>query len=61
MLGAMADQMSRTKGDMARFSTLIKPLVDGERDIDKLCSKMGDTGEKLVTLIVKELRKMETH
>jgi len=61
MLGAMAEQMSRTKGDMARFSTLIKPLVDGERDIDKLCSKIGDTGEKLVTLIVKELRKLETH
>ena len=61
MLGAMAESMSRTEGDMARFSTLIKPLVDGERDIDKLCSKIGEVGEKLVNLIVKELRKLETH
>ncbi|MDQ1363150.1 MAG: hypothetical protein QG652_1011 [Pseudomonadota bacterium] len=61
MLGAMAEQMSRTKGDMARFSTLIKPMVDGERNIDKLCSKIGATGEKLVTLIIKELNKLELH
>ena len=61
MLGVMAESMSRTEGDMARFSTLIKPLVDGERDIDVLCSKVGEQGEKLVTLIVKELRKLETH
>ncbi len=61
MLGTMAEQMANTQGDMARFSTLIKPLLDGERDIDTLCSKVGDQGEKLVTLIVKELRKLETH
>jgi hypothetical protein len=61
MLGGMAEQMSRTQGDMARFSTLLKPMVDGERDAGKLCEKIGDVGEKLVMAILTELRKIEAH
>jgi len=61
MLGNMAEQMSNTKGDLARFSTLIKPLVDGERDTDKLCDKIGPQGESLVVSILSELGKLESH
>lgn len=61
MLGNMAEQMSNTQGDMARFSTLIKPMVDGERDVDKLCDKIGPQGESLVVSILNELGKLETH
>ena len=61
MLGNMAEQMSNTHGDMARFSTLIKPMVDGERDVDKLCSKIGPQGESLVVSILNELAKLESH
>lgn len=61
MLGQMAEQMSTTQGDLARFSTLIKPLVDGERDIDKLCDKIGPTGESLIKSILHELTKLDTH
>ena len=61
MLGQMAEQMSTTQGDLARFSTLIKPLVDGERDIDKLCDKIGPTGESLVKAILDELSKLDLH
>ena len=61
MLGAMAEQMSSTEGDLARFSTLIKPMVDGERDIDKLCDKIGPQGESLVASILSELGKLESH
>lgn len=61
MLGQMAEQMSTTQGDLARFSTLIKPMVDGERDIDKLCDKIGPTGESLVKSILEELAKLDTH
>jgi len=61
MLGNMAEQMSNTKGDLARFSTLIKPLVDGERDSDKLCDKIGPQGESLVVSILSELGKLEAH
>ena len=61
MLGQMAEQMSTTQGDLSRFSTLIKPLVDGERDIDKLCDKIGPSGESLVKSILDELTKLEIH
>lgn len=61
MLGAMAEQMSSTQGDMARFSTLLKPMVDGERDTDKLCDKIGPQGESLVVSILSELAKLEAH
>jgi hypothetical protein len=61
MLGNMAEQMSNTKGDLARFSTLIKPMVDGERDVDKLCDKIGPQGESLVVSILSELGKIESH
>ncbi|MDH5471671.1 MAG: hypothetical protein OEY61_02355 [Gammaproteobacteria bacterium] len=61
MLGSMAEQMSNTQGDLARFSTLLKPLVDGERDTDKLCSKIGPQGESLVVSILSELAKLEAH
>lgn len=61
MLGAMAEQMSATQGDLARFSTLIKPLVDGERNVDKLCDKMGPQGESLVVSILNQLAKLENH
>lgn len=60
-LGQMAEQMSNTQGDMARFSTLIKPMVDGERNIDKLCDKIGPQGESLVVSILNELAKLESH
>lgn len=61
MLGEMAEQMSTTQGDLARFSTLIKPLVDGERDVDKLCDKIGPQGESLVVSILSELSKLDVH
>ena len=61
MLGTMAEQMSQTRGDMAQFSTLIKPLIDGERDADKLCEMIGAQGESLVTSILDELSKLEIH
>ena len=61
MLGTMAEQMSNTQGDLARFSTLLKPLVDGERDTDRLCGKIGPQGESLVVSILSELAKLEAH
>lgn len=61
MLGQMAEAMSTTRGDLARFSTLIKPMVDGERDVDRLCDKIGPQGESLVVSILNELGKLDTH
>ncbi len=61
MLGSMAEQMSRAGGDMANLSAVIKTMIDGERDIDKLCTRMGPQGESLITQIISELAKLDTH
>jgi len=61
MLGDMAEQMSRTGGDMASLSAVIKDMIDGERDVDKLCTRMGPQGESLITQILSELAKLDTH
>jgi len=61
LVSQMAEQMSKTDGDMARLSTIIKPLIDGERDVNKLAEKMGPQGESLIIGIVNELAKLDSH
>ncbi len=61
MLGAMAEQMSKAGGDMSNLSAVIKNMIDGERDVDKLCTRMGAQGESLITQILSELAKLDTH
>jgi hypothetical protein len=61
MLGTMAEQMSRAGGDMASFSAVIKNMIDGERDVDKLCTRMGVHGESLITQILSDLAKLDNH
>lgn len=61
MLGTMAEQMSRAGGDMASLSAVIKEMIDGERSIDKLCTRMGAQGESLITQIIGELAKLDLH
>jgi hypothetical protein len=61
MLGSMAEQMSQAGGDMANLSAVVKEMIDGERSIDKLCTRMGVQGESLITQIISELAKLDTH
>lgn len=61
MLGGMAEQMSVPGGDMAKVGSILKDLIDGERDVDKLCDKVGPQGESLIVQILQELAKLEVH
>ncbi|UCB54986.1 MAG: hypothetical protein JSW45_00120 [Thiotrichales bacterium] len=61
MLGGMAEQMSMAGGDMASVGAILKDLIDGERDVDKLCDKVGPQGESLIVQILDELGKLEVH
>jgi hypothetical protein len=61
MLGAMAEQMSKAGGDMSNLSAVMKNMIDGERDVDKLCTRMGVQGESLITQILSELAKLDSH
>lgn len=61
MLGGMADQMSAAGGDMASVGAILKTMIDGERDADKLCTRVGAQGESLVMSILNELSKLDIH
>jgi len=61
LIATMATQMLQAGGDMARLAGIVRPLVTGERDADKLCQGMSESGEKLVLGILRELAKLEGH
>ena len=61
LIGQMAEQMSKVGGDMARVAALIRPLINGERDPDRLCARLDTRGRQLVLQILEELGRLELH
>jgi hypothetical protein len=57
----MGEQMLSAGGDMARLSATFRPLIDGERDADKLSRGMGPQGRSLLLSIIEELAKLDAH
>jgi hypothetical protein len=61
LISNMAEQMSRAGGSMARLAAVIRPLINGERDPNKLCQGMNHQTEQLVLEILDELSRLELH
>ena len=61
MISSMAEQMSSAGGDMAQLGGIMKKLLDGERDPEVLCERMGASGISLVQSILDELAKLQAH
>jgi hypothetical protein len=61
LVGNMAKQMLAAGGDMGILSGRLRPLIEGERDPDKLTEKMSDKGQKLMLDIIEELLKLEAN
>lgn len=59
LISNMAEQMSRAGGSMARLAAVIRPLINGERDPDKLIAKLDSGSEAIVLGILKELKQLE--
>jgi len=59
LVSNMAEQMSNVGGPMARLAGIVRPLINGERDSDRLCRGMDSQGEQLVLDILAELGKLE--
>jgi hypothetical protein len=57
-LADMATQMRQAGGDMARLASALSQMEQGEDDIEKLSRGMNPAGQKLVQLIIEELRKL---
>jgi hypothetical protein len=60
-LANMAEQMMKAGGDMARLGGMMRRLVDGERDADKLTKGMGPLGKELVVNLLDELARLRPH
>ncbi len=61
LLSNMAEQMSSAGGDMRRLGGIMKTILDGERNPDKLCKGMAQQGRSLVLSILDELGKIQAH
>jgi len=61
LIGNMAEQMSTVGGSMGRLAAIIRPLINGERDVDRLCKGMDTQGEQLVLNILDELGRLDAH
>lgn len=54
-LGSMAEQMASTTGDMRYLSAILQPLIQGERDLQKLSKNMTQDGVNLLESLLAEL------
>ncbi len=61
IVAGMAEQTSKVPGDMSRLGAAIRPLINGERDPDRLSKGMTAQGKQLVLMIVEELGRLDTH
>jgi hypothetical protein len=59
--GNLARQMLAAGGDMGILAGRLRPMVEGERDRDKLTEKMSEHGQKLMLDIIEELLKLEAN
>ncbi|MCS6785649.1 MAG: hypothetical protein NZ524_01240 [Thiobacillaceae bacterium] len=61
VLADMGEQMLRAGGDMARLAAILRRLVNGERDADRLTLGMGPLARTLVLDILDELARRDLH
>lgn len=59
LLGNMAEQMQKAGGPMAQMARVIRPLVNGERDPDKLRKGLDSKAEQVLLGIIDELKKLD--
>jgi hypothetical protein len=61
LIGQLAEQMSTVGGSMARLASVIRPMINGERDPDRLRKGMDASTERLMLDILAELGRLEAH
>ena len=58
ILGDMAEQMVAAPGSMRHLGAMIRPLINGERDLKTLTKNMDEQGVQLVENLLEELAKL---
>ena len=59
IIAEMADQTNKVGGPMARLAAVIRPLINGEREAERLCKGLDSNTETMVLGILKELELLE--
>jgi hypothetical protein len=59
IIAEMAEQMSKVGGPMGRLAAVIRPLINGERDPERLSKGMDSKTEATLLGILKELNQLE--
>lgn len=59
LIANMAEQMSKVGGPMGMLASVIRPLINGERDPDTLCKRLDSKSEAMVLGILDELKQLE--
>ncbi len=61
IVSEMAEQMSHAGGSLARLAAVVRPLINGERNPQRLCRGMDGATRQLVLNILEELGKLGAH
>ena len=61
IISQMAEQMTQAGGDMRNLGSIIRKMINGERDPKILSKGMGVQGRQLVDSILEELHKLAGH
>jgi hypothetical protein len=59
LIANMAEQMSKVGGPMGMLASVIRPLINGERDPDVLCKRLDSKSETMVLGILEELKELQ--
>ena len=61
IISHMAEQMSQAGGDMKNIAAIVRRMINGERDLNKLSKGMGTQSRQLVEQILQELHQLGGH
>lgn len=61
VLNSMTDEMIQGGDDLGAVASRLRPIVEGERDPEKICAGLSDYGRNLLFEILVELKKFEAH
>ena len=59
LIANMAEQMSKVGGPMGMLASVIRPMINGERNPEVLCKRLDSKSEAMVLGILEELKQLE--
>jgi hypothetical protein len=61
ILITMTNSLIQDGGELGAMAGRLRPMIEGERDVDKLCANLSEQGKKMIADILHELQIYEAH